>query len=57
VEVVHVELPYERVHVTVPEVDWKDSFFEVLSVQNFEAQTVDGPPDHGMGLSILANFE
>jgi hypothetical protein len=57
VEVVHVELPYKGVHVTVPEIDWEDSFFEVLPVQNFEAQTIEGPTDHGMGLFILANFE
>lgn len=56
-EVVHVELPYKGVHVTVPEIDWEDSFFEVLPVQNFEAQTIEGPTDHGMGLFILANFE
>lgn len=56
-EVVHVELPYKGVHVTVPEVDWEDSFFEVLPVKNFEAQTIEGPTDHGMGLFILANFE
>ena len=33
VEVIHVELPNEGVHVTVPEENGENSFFEVLLVQ------------------------
>ena len=41
VEVIHVELPNEGVHVTVPEENGENSFFEVLLVQNFEAQAIE----------------
>jgi len=57
VEVVHVKLPHEGVHVTVSEEAWEYLFFELLLVQDFETQAVVGPPDHGLGFFFFTNFE
>lgn len=43
VEVVHVDLPNERVHVAVPEVRAKDFVSELRLVPNFEAIAFFGP--------------
>jgi len=57
VEVVHVKLPHEGVHITVSEEARENLFFELLLVQDFEAQAIGGPPDHRLGFFFLADFE
>lgn len=57
VEIVHVELPDERVHVAVSEENRKDGLFELLFVQNFKAQPVGGPADYSFRFFFLTSFK
>jgi len=43
VKAVHVELPYERVHLGVPEVSWEDDGLELVDVFDDKLGAGGGP--------------
>jgi galactose-1-phosphate uridylyltransferase len=57
VEIVHVELADERIHVGMLKVGWEDDFFEFTSGNYFKAHAVFAPCDRTSMLITGTNFK